>query len=167
MIERRWGAAGQTADRKVAKQERTTRASKGHSSTQANATLSEKCRHFAGSQGPNGGGRPTARAVETEAPTSLTSSEEVTLRRLALGLTPLRLLPEDHVRCLERLNLIEPGGDGYQLTPRGWTRYQELPRPQQLAPESPPAAAIEQMLLNVVDTLNNRQRNSRRRRRRG
>jgi hypothetical protein len=96
----------------------------------------------------------------TDVPAPLTSGEEVTLRRIALGLTPLRLLPPQHVSRLERLNLIKGGGSAYQLTTLGWQRYHELPRPRPTA-DAAPAATIEQMLLSVVRYLESR--NNRRR----
>jgi hypothetical protein len=99
--------------------------------------------------------------VMTDVAAPLTASEKVTLRRIALGSTSL-LLPEEQVSRLERLNLIEAVGGGYQLTPMGRERYEALPRPMSWAVDSSPAATIEQMLSEVVQSLEKRKQKSRR-----
>ena len=59
----------------------------------------------------------------------LTASEKITFRRIALGSSSPRRLPEDQVSRLQRLNLIKAVGSGYQLTPQGKEYYEALARP--------------------------------------
>jgi hypothetical protein len=94
----------------------------------------------------------------------LTSGEEVTLRRIALGSNSLHLLPADHVSRLKRLTLIEGGDDGYRLTTLGRQCYAALPRPVRSVADASPAAAIEQMLSDVVQSMKTRKQNRRRQR---
>jgi hypothetical protein len=79
----------------------------------------------------------------------LSSNEEITLRRLAIGSTSQHKLPAEHLKRLERLKLIEVSRSGYRLTPLGRQRYDALPRPAGLAIDGSPRA-IEQMLSNLI-----------------
>jgi hypothetical protein len=59
----------------------------------------------------------------------LSPHEEITLRRVALGFGRRDLLPEQHVRRLEQLALVD-GADGVlRLTELGLQRYASLERP--------------------------------------
>ena len=58
----------------------------------------------------------------------LTSTEEVTLRRVAHAMGGERL-PKAHLHRLERLKLIEWHRDAWRLTPLGDQRYDSLPKP--------------------------------------
>ena len=49
----------------------------------------------------------------------LSSNEEITLRRLAMGSTSQHKLPAEHLKRLDRLKLIEASRGGYRLTPLG------------------------------------------------
>jgi hypothetical protein len=79
----------------------------------------------------------------------LSSNEEVTLRRVAMGPTAQHNLPAAHLKRLEQLKLIEGGRGGYRLTPLGRQRYNALPRPAGLAIDGSPRE-IEQMLSSLV-----------------
>lgn len=79
----------------------------------------------------------------------LSSSEEVTLRRVAMGSTAQHKLPTEHLKRLEELKLIEAIRGGYRLTPLGRQRYNALPRPAGLATDGSPRG-IEQILSNVI-----------------
>ena len=58
----------------------------------------------------------------------LSPNEEITLRRVALGISQMKdLSPRDLVR-LKTLSLIEMSDDRLQLTADGRQRYSELPR---------------------------------------
>ena len=63
----------------------------------------------------------------------LSSNEEVTFRRVAIGATPPDRLTAQHLKRLEQLKLIASNGVGYELTPLGRQRYNELPRSAGLA----------------------------------
>lgn len=58
----------------------------------------------------------------------LSSNEEVTLRRVALGIAPAGKLPQRDVVRLRTLALVEVDGETLRLTPLGRKRYKELPR---------------------------------------
>jgi len=92
----------------------------------------------------------------------LTAREKITFRRIALGSSSPRGLPEDQVSRLQRLNLIEAVGSGYQLTPKGKAFYEALPRPMSWTVDLSPTVAIEQMLSEVVQSVKERKRKSRR-----
>jgi hypothetical protein len=77
----------------------------------------------------------------------LSSNEEVTLRRVAMGSS--YKLPAQHLKRLEQLNLIAPTGGGYQLTPLGRQRHDALPRAAALASNGSPGE-IEQILSNII-----------------
>ena len=82
-------------------------------------------------------------------PAPLSSNEEVTLRRVAMGPTAQNKLAAAHLKRLEQLKLIEAGRGGYRLTPLGQQRYNALPRPAGLAIDGSPRE-IEQMLSNLI-----------------
>ena len=79
----------------------------------------------------------------------LSSNEEVTLRRVAMGPTSQHKLPAEHLKRLEQLKLVEANRGGYRLTPLGRQRYDALPRPAGLAIDGSPRE-IEQMLSNLI-----------------
>jgi hypothetical protein len=79
----------------------------------------------------------------------LSSHEEVTLRRVAMGST--YKLSAHHLKRLEQLNLIASNGGDYQLTPLGRQRYNGLPRAAGLASDGSPRE-IEQILSNVIQS---------------
>lgn len=59
-------------------------------------------------------------------PIALTDEEEVTLRRVAFGQSEVRAMRAHDVARLRRLQLIEDGRDGPQLTAAGRTVFEEL-----------------------------------------
>ncbi len=59
----------------------------------------------------------------------LSPNEEITLRRVALGFGALANLPEQHVRRLQALELIEENKGLLRLTELGLQRYAALERP--------------------------------------
>jgi len=59
----------------------------------------------------------------------LSPHEEITLRRVALGFGRRDHLPEQHVRRLEQLALIEEVDGAVRLTELGLQRYGGLERP--------------------------------------
>jgi hypothetical protein len=59
----------------------------------------------------------------------LSPHEEITLRRVALGFGSRDRLPEQHVRRLEQLALVEEANGTLRLTELGLQRYAGLPRP--------------------------------------
>lgn len=79
----------------------------------------------------------------------LSSNEEITLRRVATGASASCKLSAEHLKRLEQLKLIEADNGGYQLTPLGRQRYNELPRPADLATDGSPGE-IEQVLFNAM-----------------
>jgi hypothetical protein len=70
----------------------------------------------------------------------LSPHEEVTLRRIALGISESKLLPARDLAYLLRLSLIEENDGRLSLTALGRQRYQGLPRPDA---EPPPHAENE------------------------
>jgi hypothetical protein len=57
----------------------------------------------------------------------LSPHEEVTLRRVAIGIVKLADLPARDVERLKVLLLVEESGGGLRLTPAGRERYLALP----------------------------------------
>jgi hypothetical protein len=57
----------------------------------------------------------------------LSPNEEISLRRVALGICQPADLPAQDIRRLKTLSLIEEHGAGLQLTPLGRERYLALP----------------------------------------
>lgn len=66
--------------------------------------------------------------------TALSAHQQVTLRRIALGVVPLGTLPKADVAHLKAVGLIEVGQATATLTPLGRLRYEALPRPKGTAP---------------------------------
>ena len=66
----------------------------------------------------------------------LSPNEEVTLRRIALGVVPPDELSPRAVARLEALALVRRVGDEVVLTPLGRSRYEALPHASRL-PEPP------------------------------
>jgi hypothetical protein len=58
----------------------------------------------------------------------LSPNEEVTLRRVALGVAKPARLSERDLERLKALSLIEEHGGGLRLTPTGRERYLALPK---------------------------------------
>ena len=58
----------------------------------------------------------------------LSPKEEVTLRRIALGVVSPDELPPHAVRRLTALALVKQDGERFVLTPLGHARYESLPR---------------------------------------
>lgn len=81
------------------------------------------------------------------APLSL--KEEITLRRIALGVVPLEELPARAVARLEALALVKRARNTLLLTPLGRTRYEGLPRATS-PPGELPNEAFRQSLEAVV-----------------
>ena len=63
----------------------------------------------------------------------LSPTEELTLRRVALGIAKWRELPDRALARLRRLGLVD---DENHLTAGGHARYDALPRPQRTATPS-------------------------------
>lgn len=76
----------------------------------------------------------------------LSPNEEITLRRIALGVVPPEELPSGSVRRLKALRLVEMIGEKLVLTPVGRNRYESLPR----ATEGPEATILRRALATVV-----------------
>ena len=58
----------------------------------------------------------------------LSANEEVTLRRVALGIAKAANLSELDIKRLRALSLIEENGGSLRLTPTGRERYLALPK---------------------------------------
>ena len=58
----------------------------------------------------------------------LSANEEVTLRRVALGISTAANLSELDIKRLKALSLIEEHDGGLRLTPTGRGRYLALPK---------------------------------------
>jgi hypothetical protein len=65
---------------------------------------------------------------DSRPPSSLTDEEEVTLRRVAFGQSEVRAMRAHDLARLRRLQLIEDGRDGPQLTAAGRAVFDELPK---------------------------------------
>ena len=61
-------------------------------------------------------------------PIALTDEEEVTLRRVAFGESEVRAMRVHDLARLRRVQLIEDGRDGPQLTAAGRAVFDELPK---------------------------------------
>jgi hypothetical protein len=59
----------------------------------------------------------------------LSPHEEVTLRRIALGIAKAKLLPARDVAYLVRLGLVDESDGRLSLTALGRQRYEDMPRP--------------------------------------
>ena len=74
----------------------------------------------------------------------LSPHEEVTLRRIALGISKAKHLPAHNVAYLVRLRLVDENDGRVSLTALGRQRYDKLPRTMENnadAPEGPPSAS--------------------------
>ena len=76
----------------------------------------------------------------------LTAEEEVTLRRVAYGESPVRTLRAQDLETLRGLRLIVDHGDGPLLTPQGRKAFDALPRPAAQAGREP----MEKMLADLM-----------------
>lgn len=61
-------------------------------------------------------------------PTTLSTDEASTLRRIAFGESDIRTLRRSDLDRLRTLGLIEPAGTGLRLTAAGAVLFKELPR---------------------------------------
>jgi len=60
---------------------------------------------------------------------SLTAEQEVTLRRIAFGESPVRTLRAEDLGTLHKLGLIEKSKDGPRLSASGRRYFDALPKP--------------------------------------
>ena len=67
----------------------------------------------------------------------LSPHEEVSLRRVALGISPPADLPTRDITRLKALSLIEEHGAGLRLTPLGHERYRALPNSGAISGDAP------------------------------
>lgn len=79
----------------------------------------------------------------------LSPNEEVTLRRVALGVAPPRDLPQRDLMRLKRLSLVEDRDGKLHLTEIGRQRYRALPR----AVEAGHASSYDEMIASVSEQL--------------
>jgi hypothetical protein len=75
----------------------------------------------------------------------LSPHEEVTLRRVAIGIAKPADLPARDVERLKTLMLVEQNGDGLQLTPVGRERYLALPNSADISESDPPDELVSKM----------------------
>jgi hypothetical protein len=75
----------------------------------------------------------------------LSPHEEVTLRRVALGIAQPRELPAKDVERLKALVLVEEHGGGLRLTPVGKKRYLALPNSSVVFDADAPDEALAKM----------------------
>jgi hypothetical protein len=85
----------------------------------------------------------------------LSPNEELTLRRVALGIALAKDLPAADVLRLRNLALIEDRGERFSLTALGKERYRRFHRTSGGAPDNAPDNAIddEGKLGDVVQTF--------------
>jgi hypothetical protein len=81
----------------------------------------------------------------TTGPRSLTPDEEVTLRRVAYGESPLRTLRLHDLKALRDLRLIEDHRDGPTLTAAGRKVFDSLPRPSAQSGREPMDAMLNEL----------------------
>ena len=79
----------------------------------------------------------------------LSPNEELTLRRVALGVAPKEILPARHLARLKKLNLIDGDGALLRLTPLGRQRYRALPRAVDIDDVSPPEQLAKLLLPSI------------------
>ena len=65
----------------------------------------------------------------SQAPIILNPNEEITLRRVAFGESPVRTLRVEDLTRLRSLRLIADGKDGPYLTASGRAHFETLPKP--------------------------------------
>jgi hypothetical protein len=75
----------------------------------------------------------------------LSPHEEVTLRRVAIGIATLADLPARDVERLKALMLVEEDGGGLMLTPAGRERYLALPNSAGISGSDPPDELVSKM----------------------
>jgi hypothetical protein len=75
----------------------------------------------------------------------LSANEEVTLRRVALGITQAADLSKFDIKRLKALSLIEERGGGLRLTPTGRERYLALPKSANVDPADSPADPVARL----------------------
>jgi hypothetical protein len=68
----------------------------------------------------------------------LSPNEELTLRRVALGVAPKEILPTRDLARLKKLDLVEGDGALLTLTSLGRQRYLALPRAMRIDDVAPP-----------------------------
>jgi len=78
----------------------------------------------------------------------LSPNEEVTLRRIALGIVPPDELPPRPVARLKALGLVTHSGDKLVLTPVGKSRYEALPHASRIS--EPTEKAFRQALQAIA-----------------
>ena len=81
----------------------------------------------------------------------LSPHEEVTLRRIALGISKATLLPARDVAYLVRLRLVDEDDGRLSLTALGRERYQGLPRPAESPHQDAPETALRSHLRQARD----------------
>ena len=75
----------------------------------------------------------------------LSSNEEITLRRVALGITKPEKLPKGDVERLKALLLIEEHEGGLRLCPLGRERYLALPKGSGIPPADVPDDLVSKL----------------------
>lgn len=79
----------------------------------------------------------TDRTAEQRPPVLLSPEEEITLRRVAFGESPVRTLRAADLARLRRLRLIDDGRDGPRLTASGRAHFDLLPKAAMLTERGP------------------------------
>lgn len=77
----------------------------------------------------------------------LSPQEEITLRRIAIGVVPPDELPPRAVARLKILALVVSAGDRLVLTSLGRSRYEALPR------ATPPAEPLDDALRRTLESV--------------
>ena len=75
----------------------------------------------------------------------LSPHEEVTLRRMAIGIAKLPDLPGRNIERLKALLLIEEHGGGFRLTSVGRERYLALPKSAGISEPEAPSKLVSKM----------------------
>jgi hypothetical protein len=75
----------------------------------------------------------------------LSPHEEVTLRRIALGITQAPHLSKSDIKRLKALSLIEENGGGLGLTPMGSERYLSLAKSAAVDPSHSPDEFVSKL----------------------
>lgn len=92
--------------------------------------------------------------MERELKAPLSPNEEVTFRRIALGITKAKLLPARDVAYLIHLCLVEENKGRLVLTGIGRERYQGLPNGAAVSDvEDEAAAVLKRHLLHARDPV--------------
>ncbi|TAJ84714.1 hypothetical protein [Reyranella sp.] len=86
----------------------------------------------------------------------LSPNEEITLRRVALGISCARDLSQRDLVRLKTLSLVEMEGDRLQLTPDGRLRYKTLPRATSLTD----APTYEELVSALAERMRKEQNQS-------